>query len=307
MNRGNSSLVLVRAETSTAHINVYLQNEVVEPKDEGHLRIVLDPASISGPFQETIALHFNNGDYYNLRLKGIVLAEDEWHERGLVFSNEKFRLAERMISLGEIYNIEKLTYFLRVFNESSDPLHLSFPDLPEYVEIETTPEVIESHRDGMLEILYDAQRQNDWWYTFENIDFIVNDGPKRHRFTLTATISEDFSHIPEEELETAPHIEFAETVFDFGTIRQEDKAEHVFVFTNTGKSDLVLRKVRSSCGCTVVTPKKTLVPPGETGVIKAVFNSGQREGKQTKMIAVIANDPLNPVTYLKITGMVEGG
>ena len=48
-----------------------------------------------------------------------------------------------------------------------------------------------------------------------------------------------------------PVITFKETEFDFGDIKQGEKVEHTFEFTNTGEADLLIITARASCGCTV--------------------------------------------------------
>src|SRR5680860_207837 len=44
--------------------------------------------------------------------------------------------------------------------------------------------------------------------------------------------------------------EFEEMEFEFGTIKEGEKVEHQFNFTNTGESPLVISNVQASCGCT---------------------------------------------------------
>ena len=77
-----------------------------------------------------------------------------------------------------------------------------------------------------------------------------------------------------------------------------------FEFTNTGKSDLIIRKTKASCGCTASNPEKTLLKPGETSNINISFNSTGRTGSQHKNVTVITNDPVNFNTVLNIEGEV---
>jgi hypothetical protein len=70
-----------------------------------------------------------------------------------------------------------------------------------------------------------------------------------------------------------PKIEFTETTYDFGTIKEENGAvTHVFEFKNTGDEKLVIISAIASCGCT--TPKYPTEPiaPGATGKIKVTYN-----------------------------------
>ena len=79
---------------------------------------------------------------------------------------------------------------------------------------------------------------------------------------------------------------------DFGKIKEGENLDVSFRFKNTGTKPLVISNVTASCGCTVPeTPKKPYAP-GETGVIKASFNSTGKPGMQSKQVNVFAN--VNP-------------
>lgn len=86
-----------------------------------------------------------------------------------------------------------------------------------------------------------------------------------------------------------PVITFKETEFDFGDIKQGDKVEHTFEFTNTGETDLLISTARASCGCTVPEFTEEAVKPGKSGKIKVTFNSAGKKGPTTKTITVVCN------------------
>jgi hypothetical protein len=76
---------------------------------------------------------------------------------------------------------------------------------------------------------------------------------------------------------------------DFGTINEGDKVEHVYKFTNTGTADLVISNVKASCGCTVPSYTEAPVKPGQSGEVKATFDSTGKPGAQQKTITVTLN------------------
>ncbi|RYJ42903.1 DUF1573 domain-containing protein [Flavobacterium beibuense] len=86
-----------------------------------------------------------------------------------------------------------------------------------------------------------------------------------------------------------PVIKFETTEHDFGTIKQGDKVEYVYKFTNEGAADLVISQVKPSCGCTAPEWTKTPVAPGASGEIKVVFDSNGKSGKQSKTVNVHSN------------------
>jgi hypothetical protein len=76
---------------------------------------------------------------------------------------------------------------------------------------------------------------------------------------------------------------------DFGKMKEGENLEVSFRFKNVGDKPLIISNVSASCGCTVPeTPKKPYAP-GETGVIKASFNSSGKPGSQSKQVNVFAN------------------
>jgi hypothetical protein len=86
-----------------------------------------------------------------------------------------------------------------------------------------------------------------------------------------------------------PVIKFESMDYDFGTISEGVKSEHVYHFTNEGSADLVISEVKPSCGCTVPDYTKTPVKPGEAGEIKVTFDSTGKSGNQQKSVTVTLN------------------
>jgi hypothetical protein len=105
------------------------------------------------------------------------------------------------------------------------------------------------------------------------------------------------------DLSKLPCIKFTEEEHDFGKIIEGETVSFDFKFRNTGKSDLIIADVSTSCGCTVPTYPRTPVRPGEDGIIKVAFNSVGKRGYQTKSIVVVANTQPN-VTTIKIKAQV---
>jgi hypothetical protein len=104
-------------------------------------------------------------------------------------------------------------------------------------------------------------------------------------------------------LQDAAAIEFETVQHDFGTILQGGNGTFEFVFKNTGKEPLILKNVRSSCGCTIPQWPREPVNKGEKGVIKVIYNT-RITGNFSKSISVYSNAGSAPVV-LKIRGKVE--
>ena len=100
-----------------------------------------------------------------------------------------------------------------------------------------------------------------------------------------------------------PVITFTEKEFDFGTIDQGTKVEHVFKFKNTGDAPLVIVDAKSSCGCTVPSYPKTPVAPGEEAEMLVKFN-GTGKNQISKTVTITANTETGKET-IKIKAFVN--
>lgn len=86
-----------------------------------------------------------------------------------------------------------------------------------------------------------------------------------------------------------PLIKFDRTEHDFGTIKEGDVVETEFIFTNDGKSELIITSATATCGCTVPEYPKEPVLPGQQGTIKVKFDSNHRPNKQQKEVNLTTN------------------
>lgn len=97
-----------------------------------------------------------------------------------------------------------------------------------------------------------------------------------------------------------PEITFDKPEQHFGDVPQGPKLEGTFEFTNTGRNDLEIKKVTTSCGCTgAIVDGKKEYEPGEKGKIKFTFNTEGRLGHNAKTITVFSNDMKHPNESLK--------
>ena len=90
-----------------------------------------------------------------------------------------------------------------------------------------------------------------------------------------------------------PKITVSESEYDFGTIVEGAIVSHEFFITNEGVSDLEIRHVGASCGCTVAKPEDEKLEPGESTVLKVTFDSARKVGNKKNYVSIYTNDKSN--------------
>lgn len=103
----------------------------------------------------------------------------------------------------------------------------------------------------------------------------------------------------------APKIQFDNEKHDFGKTEQGKVLTHTFKFKNIGDDTLVIKNVRTSCGCTAAVVKGKKLDPGEEGEIKVSFNTTGYGGVSSKYIFVDSNDPAEPLKQLEVRAAID--
>lgn len=101
-----------------------------------------------------------------------------------------------------------------------------------------------------------------------------------------------------------PKIVFEEQTYNFGKIYIGEIVEHGFKFKNQGSAELLVKNVKSSCGCTAALVSKSHLLKDETGEVQVKFNPGRYVGMVSKSVTVNSNDPESSSVKLTIAGEV---
>jgi hypothetical protein len=99
-------------------------------------------------------------------------------------------------------------------------------------------------------------------------------------------------------------VKFKSTRIDFGEIESGKSVDVGFEFENAGTDLLIIKNIIPSCGCTTTALAKKEYKAGEKGTIAIRFNGSGYNGKITKSITVVSNDPDAVETRLIISGTV---
>ena len=84
-------------------------------------------------------------------------------------------------------------------------------------------------------------------------------------------------------------VSFKDSILHMGKLNEGEMLNVEYEFTNTGSEMLIIKSVTASCGCTIPEKPEEPIAPGNTGKIKATFDSRGRAGMNQKVITVIAN------------------
>ncbi len=302
-NTGDSPLILNRVSASCGCTTPEWTRQPVEPGAKGMVKVSYNPAGRPGSFSKTASVSSNaqNGNVI-LTVSGKV--EERTKTIAELYPREigPLRVAQNHLAFPVIKNNQVRDQSLELVNDTDNPVAVGFKNLPAHLKAVVNPMVVPARGKSLLSVTYDAKAANTFGFVSHRI-YLSLDGSTDYKYSIgiSATIEEDFSSLSPEELDSAPVAAFNTASYDFGDIQQGVKKEYSFELTNKGKRELLIRNIRSSCGCTAVSPSKKVVAAGETVPVKVVFDTTGKKGRQSKTVTVITNDPRTPTTTLRIS------
>jgi hypothetical protein len=302
-NKGGSPLIINQVNASCGCTTPEWTREPVAPGSKGVLKVSYNPANRPGAFSKTVTVRSNaENPLVVLTISGTVQEREKTIAELYPREIGGLRAKQNHISFPSIKNNEVKTEVLELVNDGDNPIAVGFKNIPSHLKVSVEPQTIPAKGKGLLTVVYDAKAANTYGFVSHRI-YLTLDGVSDYKYSIgvSTSIVEDFSSLTAEELANSPVVSFNNMSYDFGDIAQGVKKEYTFELTNKGKSNLIIRNVRSSCGCTAVSPAKNVIGPDEMAPVKVVFDSTGKKGRQSKTITVITNDPRNPTSTLRIS------
>jgi hypothetical protein len=308
-NTGTEPLVIQNVVASCGCTTPDWTKQPIPAGSKGKVTAIYDPANRPGPFNKTLSVYTNTKpEVVVLVIKGEVIPHEKTVEELFTFAVGAIRFESNHLAFTNVKKTEKKMRVMQIINTSAAPVKVEFEGLPPHLTLKANPETLKPDQKGLVEGTYDATKNGGWGNVNDMVKIKLNGVVQENLYYyVSANLVEDFSSLSKTELENAPVFKVESSTVDLGKIKGSTQNEVTFKFTNEGKSDLMIRFVRSTCGCTAVQQgnQGVGIKPGESSSIKAVFNSGSYSGKVTKAIYVYTNDPKNSEVVLMLNADVE--
>jgi len=310
-NTGDSVLVLTKVQPSCGCTAADYTKSPIPPGGKGFVTAVFDPRGYNGTFTKSISVFSNAKPAVTvLIIEGQVTPREKTVEETFSFVVGPVRFESNHLAFTSIKKNEKKIRVMPVINPSKEPATIEFEGLPAHLTMKATPATLKPGEKGIIEGTYDANLNSAAWGNVNDLVRLKINGVQQQNIYLyvSANLVEDFSSLTAQQLASAPVLKLVSNTVDFGKIKQNESADVEYVFTNEGKTDLIIRHVKAGCGCTALMPTENVIKPGARGSVKAKFNSGGYKGNIYKNIFVYTNDPKNSEVMLMIKGevLVEG-
>jgi hypothetical protein len=304
-NIGGKPLIINDVHASCGCTSPLWTSEPVLPGRKGFIDVTFNPYGRGGEtFNKTVTIKSNAEEgTVVIKIKGYVIPSEKTTDELYPYLMQNLRFKANMIDFGQLLNTSTKSQNIEFINISDEKIKISFKDLKPYFSATVNPKVIGPKQKGEIILTYNAALRNDWDFLIDTLKIVQNKiFNNTNIIVVTATINEDFSFIKHDSI--FPSIRIDNRIFDFGELKINSSIEHEFIIKNEGKSNLIIHKTKSSCGCTIIKFSNNVIKPGEESNMKVIFKSDNKTGYSQKSITIISNDPLKPKIVLTVKGFI---
>jgi hypothetical protein len=306
-NTGTAPLLLVRAQASCGCTSPVYPKQPIRPGESGTIEVTYHAKGRPGAFQKSVYVYDNSSPNHSttLIINGYVKSSKKPEENFTQELGGGLRLKARTLAFFDLYpNQNYKVRSFSVYNESINPIQLTFSNVPKHLYIESDPQIIQPKQEGKILVSYYASRVHDWGTRKDYFDVTVKgyeSQMKNNRLAVTADIREDFSKMTSKEKANAPSIGLSQKSIDFGTAAQTQTVS--VQVTNNGKNKLIIRKVMNDqqeiFPCELA---ETQIRPGESTQMKISFVPAKCSlASMNHHITIISNDPANSHVIINMT------
>jgi len=306
-NTGSEPLIIKTVRSTCGCTVPDWSKEPIMPMGKGTIKVSFNPMNRPGAFRKGITVISNARESSTtLYIVGLVQAKTKTVADEYPMQMDGVRFKSNHLAVTRIKKGQIKTDTLKIYNGADINKAITIPDAPEHLKFEFHPSILMPKQKGEIIVHYDSGKVDDWGFVMEKVYLYIN-GVKyvNNLLAVSATIEENFDEFSAKQMKTAPKMDFEEEVFNFGTINRGEIVKHVFNFKNNGKETLIIRKMTSTCGCTVSEPSAYEISSGSSGHINVTFNSSGKIGKQFQTITLITNDPHKSTKLLRVIGTVN--
>ena len=303
-NVGTSPLRVVNVITSCGCTSTNWIKTEIAPGEKGFVKASFDSDQRQGKFDKTITVQFEGGSptYQSLTISGHVYPSRYDFSDTYRYQYGNLAVKTNSINFDAVKNTSFDSAEIGFYNMSNKTIYVYRVDAPYNMFITKPYDYMIPGTDLTMKLIYFPAKPLQYGPIRQEIKVYTNDDSLPVKiFYVNAKIVEDFGVLDKKALKKAPKAKFDKTQVDLGQIHLFDSPTATFKITNKGKDDLIIRRVLRTCSCLVPELSGTIIPKGETAILKVNYSLANMAGPESKTLILITNDPKQSEVTLTVT------
>ena len=302
-NTGVAPLIISGVTASCGCTTPDWTKEPIPAGATGFVKASYNPKGRPGVFKKSITVRSNATDgTVVLTISGEVIPRPKSIEEQFPVVMGDIRLKTNSTPLFDIYRGDSRTDKIEVKNTSDKDVKISFAKEPKHLIFEVNPSVLKPQETGNIVITFNSKNINDYG-TRTDYAYVVINGKEilsdEYRLTINSSLREDFRKLTAEEKADAPVADFQTKTVNI-ELKPGEKKRAIIELKNSGKKDLMIRKITKDNGIAKVSATKSTIPASKSAELRIEVNADDVKDLTSSKVTVITNDPKNPTATIVV-------
>lgn len=312
-NTGNEPLVLLQVKSTCGCTVAQHPTQAIMPGKTDSVSVTFIPTGRPGPFKKSVWVHTNanSAAKTQLTIKGVVVGSPESVKQHFPVNTGDLNFTKLTMMTGEVKKGIIRNSTTTAYNSGNDTLVISFDNNTSHINPRAVPDTVAPGGISTMSFFFDTMSTPLWGINDDEVTIIATPLHSEHKpikatANIVANVVEDFSNLTNDQLANAPVCGIITDKIVMDDINPSQPALTTLTFKNTGKSDLVIRRVMSLDKAITASCDKTLLKPGKEATLTIKVNPAKVSNKiLNTQFTVITNDPINPCTTVRIVGEIK--
>lgn len=306
VNTGSDPVSILAANASCGCTSPKYTREPISPGDTAAIIVTYDPAGRPGRFTKYVGVELSGGiPKVKLYISGSVVGNlRSIRGRFPVEADSTLSLAGDVVLFGPMTKKSMRTYNLQAYNHSADTIRPALVDLPRYVKADIVPPCVPPGEQMTFIVYFNGASCPLYGLVTDTIALVSAPTADPYPILVSALLEEDFASLTPKQLADSPVASLDKDRLDFPDIKSRGPVDATVRLTNTGRSELIVRRVYSSDPGIAASADKLKIKPGKSADIAIhIAPEAFASGILNARVAIITNDPNNPTQTIRLTGL----
>ena len=315
-NTGTAPLTIARVQASCGCTMPEWPLDPINPGQEGVIIITFNPKGRLGAFSKPAYVYTNEENGYKrhkLNISGNVVEKPSDPHANFIDTVGGVGIETKSLAFRTFDPSKANRVGMYIKNYNAETVYFSWDHLPDYISVKA-PDSLKADWPGEIIITVDGPKTTDkrgritdsfaWIIKNEQGQVLANG-----QLSTTVNYVDDFSKLSALQTVSAPELEIANTILDFGAVKKGTlglfggTANKPLTLKNKGKSDLIIHSLSSNDDRLQLPELKgKTIKVGESFTVQATIKEKDLHMVNLDTeIYVVCNDPRGPVRRIKVT------
>lgn len=307
VNISDKPVIINQVHVTCGCTNPSFDKKSIEPGDTGYVTISYNPYGRPGRFEKKIYVDLNTTpSRYALFIKGSVIGSPSTVNEKYPVTAGPLRLRNSIAPFGEVIKGLSKSYFLEVYNASSDTVRPVWQNVPDYMAVGAPSETIFPGENMAYTFMLASDKVGQYGLTTDTLILIPDIALPGNSFPIpfTVLVQEDFSKLTPGQMKNSPIIQTSVSKLNFDEFPIGETISKTLEITNAGNDPLLIRRLYSSTDAITVSIDNNKIKKGKNAMVKVTVNpSLMKEKVLNERITIVSNDPEEPLLNIRISGL----